>query len=69
MFVLSVRESINEISETHLTKALRSVDPRARIEIVATERRIFVETSQDLEKIKRALAENGYHVWHAEPRP
>ena len=68
MFVLTVA-GMNEQSHRHLTAAIQSQDPKARIEIKLTERLVYVETKAELEKIKRALENDGYRVAHSEMRP
>ena len=69
MFVLTVDGMSCQNCIRHVTAAIRSQDPKAIIEIKLAENLVYVETKTDLEKIKRALDNDGYHVLQSEIRP
>ena len=69
MFVLTVDGMSCQNCIRHVTAAIRSQDPKAIIEIKLAENLVYVETKTDLEKIKRALDNDGYHVLQSEMRP
>lgn len=69
MFVLTVEGMRGAQCIRHITLSIHGQDPKARVEVKLPERLVHVETKVDLEKIKRALEQDGYRVSHSEPRP
>lgn len=69
MFVLTVAGMTTPRCVQHVTNAIHSQDSRARVEVKLGESLVYVETKADLEKIKRALENDGYRVQRSEPRP
>lgn len=69
MFLLSVEGMSCHQCVRHVTQAIHSQDPKARVEIKLSEGLVHVESGVDLEKIKRAIENDGYRVVRTEQRP
>jgi len=69
MFVLELAGMSSQKCVKHVTMAIHSQDPKARVEVKLSEHLVHVETVAELEKVKRALENDGYRVVRSEPRP
>ena len=69
MFVLHVEGMSCQQCVRHVTAAILRQDAKARVEVQLGEKRVLVETKTPLEKIRRALQDDGYPVLGVEERP
>ncbi len=69
MFVLNVEGMSCGKCVRHVTDAILAQDAKAKVEVKLSEKRVLVETTADLEKIKRAIQDDGYTVVSTEMRP
>lgn len=69
MFVMRVEGMTCQNCVKHVTKAIHSQDPKARVEVKLSEGRVHVETMAEVEKVKRAIENEGYRVSESEMRP
>jgi len=69
MFVLNINGMSCQNCVRHITEAIHTQDPKARVEVRLNEKRVLVETVAPLEKIRRSIEADGYHITGVEERP
>ena len=69
MFVLTVEGMSCANCVKHVTRAVHAQDPKARVEVKLLDRLVHIETTASLEKIKRAIENEGYRVTEGQERP
>ncbi len=69
MFVLHVEGMNCQNCVRHVTAAIKAQDETARVEVRLQEKRILIESKAPLEKIRRAIEDDGYPVVSVEERP
>lgn len=69
MFVLGVEGMSCQNCVRHVTAAILAQDSKARVEVKLTEKLVHIETKAPLEKIRRAIENDGYRITAVEQRP
>jgi hypothetical protein len=69
MYLLTLTGMVSSRCERHLSRILKSADHKAKFEIKLDEEMIHIESTLELQKIKRLIEQEGYKVVYTEERP
>ena len=69
MFVLGVEGMSCQNCVRHVTAAIMAQDAKARVEVKLAEKLVHIESKAPLEKIRRAIENDGYRITTVEQRP
>jgi cation transport ATPase len=69
MYLLTLTGMVSSRCERHLSRILKTADHKAKFEIKLEQEMIHIESSLELQKIKRLIEQEGYKVIHSEERP
>lgn len=69
MFVIGVEGMSCQNCVRHVTAAIMAQDAKARVEVKLAEKLVHIESKAPLEKIRRAIENDGYRITTVEQRP
>ncbi len=69
MFVLGVEGMSCQNCVRHVTAAIMAQDAKALVEVKLADKLVHIESKAPLEKIRRAIENDGYRITTVEQRP